>query len=235
MTDSSNPFDTVQAAPPLLSQKSEPDITPTNPFGAIIAPVRAATAPASPTIVAVGELKYLPEEEYANFHQGNQDLRARLAHLPDSDAATANAIAVDCLRQIEETLKSVALRNTGPVKLKKNGKEFRMNGIGAYIQECDELKAVVPPALMQKLHTVKNLRNTTAHESGVQLTKKKAVDLCIIFDQLLEIAGGPFAKALRFVQERMVSPPSTPQKKERCSWESGQWSRGRRWERIQWG
>jgi hypothetical protein len=112
-----------------------------------------------------------------------------------SDAKKATAGTVEALKTIEGTLREVCLANgladgEGGVvvqKVKKGvSRPMKLHNMGAYLIECEAMKAHLPKPLLTRLHRAKETRNQFVHESGLLCEASKGLDFCLLGFELLE-------------------------------------------------
>jgi serine/threonine protein kinase len=112
-----------------------------------------------------------------------------------SDAKKATASTVEALKTIEGMLRETCLANgladgEGGVvvqKVKKGiSRPMKLHGMGAYLIECEAMKAHLPKPLLTRLHAAKTARNQFAHGSGLLCEASKGLDLCLLGFELLE-------------------------------------------------
>jgi hypothetical protein len=110
-----------------------------------------------------------------------------------SDAKKATAGTVEALKTIEGTLREICLANgladgEGGVvvqKVKKGvSRPMKLHNMGAYLTECEAMKAHLPKPLLTRLH--KEIHNQFVHESGLLCEASKSLDFCLLGFELLE-------------------------------------------------
>jgi serine/threonine protein kinase len=162
-----------------------------------------------------GSFSYLSRDRAKLLLDELERIQAELKTV-GSNAQEATAATVEVLKTIENTLREVCLANgladdEGGVvvqKVKKGvSRAMKLHGMGAYLIECEALKAHLPKPILTRLHAAKTFRNQFANGSGLLCEASKGKEFCVLGFEVLKAVSLPImALESKILQKCTVYP-----------------------------